>query len=296
MKRLLWICCYDSNYPWGAEVAMMRGFKKSGLEIDYIDYRMCDKLGVNLYDVVKRRSSKSDAMLLQRGEGIDINALTRSAKCPLFYFATESEANEDQTNTLRQLVGKVTKIFARNRTRDQAIELGHDEEKVSVFTLPFNSYHYKPLDIDKRFDVIFGGSVTPRREKLYNQVIKEVSDWGKAGYTSESGEGCGQVYNMARSIVNIHAYDVLDTEVRIFEVMATSALLITEELADDIDVDGCCLVFDHNDIDQCVKHIRWVKENPDKVKKMVSNAQKLAAKHSWAERAGELLDAIAADL
>ena len=300
MNTLLWVCCHDSNMPWGSEVAMLDGFRRcDDWHVEYFDYRVYRQCNVDeraIEQVIIIKAQAVDAVLFQRCEGMNLNAICDHIECPIFYFATESEANKTQHLSFIQLNGRVKKVFARKKTKEQAVLSGIPAEDVVEFILPFNHKHYNNLKEEKKFDLMMSGTMSGRRKGIFNKLLEEVNKFGKAGYSQCHSDTLGKHYNQALAVANVHAYDCLDTETRVFEVMSTSAVLITEPLADDIDLVGKALVFESDNVEQCVEHVKYLKEHEEERLAMVEEANYIAKTRSWEVCGPLMLDIIAESL
>jgi glycosyltransferase involved in cell wall biosynthesis len=81
-------------------------------------------------------------------------------------------------------------------------------------------------DIQKDIDVLFIGSMTPRRA----EVLQALSDKNIL-ITKSFGPEMVRLINRAKIVLNIHAEDAVDTETRVYEVLGCGTFLLSEQLS-----------------------------------------------------------------
>mgnify|MGYP001604612808 CR=1 FL=1 len=96
------------------------------------------------------------------------------------------------------------------------------------------TYH-RDLKLDKIIDIGFYGAPSPRRIKIWNDLIKLAKQnsynplnlvWKQA-----YGEGLIQFINQTKVMLNLHYADLLNTESRIYEVLGCGGFCLSEPIS-----------------------------------------------------------------
>jgi spore maturation protein CgeB len=87
---------------------------------------------------------------------------------------------------------------------------------------------HRPLGLAKDIDVIFVGSITPRRKTMLEAVRKRVNVQVANTWDPEE---MNRLFNRSRIVLNLHLSDLPNTETRIAEVLGAGAFLLTEALS-----------------------------------------------------------------
>jgi spore maturation protein CgeB len=103
-------------------------------------------------------------------------------------------------------------------------------DEVSTLLSGFDeTVHRRIPGTEKDIDVLFVGTILPRREKILNRLQKSFNISVQKAF----GEGMVELFNRANIVLNIHAEEFPDTETRIFESLGCGAFVISETLADE---------------------------------------------------------------
>lgn len=224
--RILYVNAIETNRGWGAECFVSRGLKALGhdpLDVDYRRHRR--HLSQHFRDV-----GDFDILFLQRAEGFPL-ALVRAVRRPRVFWASELVARcRDQDPLLRS--GLFDHVFVHTAACRRAVtERGWlDASNVSVLLNGFSPQtHRQAPDATQDIDVLFVGSITPRRSRILDRLAQRFPVVVKQAY----GEEMVRLFNRAKIVLNIHAEEELDTETRVFEALACGAFLLSEPLSED---------------------------------------------------------------
>jgi len=224
--QVVYINKIETNARWGAEYFQNKAFIKTGVNTICIDYQ---KAAYNLSAKVNEASSRGNALILQRGTGyLPPKCIFRSVGIPKILILTE-------------LIRRVKNQYylLDNRLFDyifvRSVECLHllrqrfrfPAERSSLLLSAVDPALYYPITTEKDIDVLFIGTVTPRRNKILAELKKNVS----VNIENVYGREANKLFNRAKVILNIHGGNYADTETRIFEVLAGKGFLVTEKLS-----------------------------------------------------------------
>ena len=221
--NILYINVIEQHEGWGTEFFVNQSFMRNGHETVTIDFR-------------EHRNSLApkflacqdfDVLFLQRGDWFPIELL-KSVNRPRFYWASELVSRcRDQDRLLAS--GMFDHVFVRGPECKRTVTRNSwlPSDRVSILLSGFDKYiHYKIPDLRKEIDILFVGSITPRRERILNRLKMKFNISIHAAY----GEKMVQLFNRSKIILNIHADDFIDTETRIFEALGSGSFVLTEKL------------------------------------------------------------------
>ncbi len=280
--RIAYLNVLELNSGWGAEYFVDRGFRKNGHEPVSIDYRKHRKnLPSKLSEI-----EDFDVFLLQRGEFLPLD-LIKSIKTPRFYWATELIARRrDQDQLIKS--GFFDHVFVRgNKCQDTIVSRGWIEsDKVSILLSGFDEETHKHVKIEKDIDVLFVGNVTPRRQKL----LDNLSQIQHIEICKSYGKEMAALFSRAKIVLNIHAEEELDTETRVYEVLGCGSFLLSEPLSQENPFkNGKHYV--ETGIKDFSKSISYYLEHDAEREKIAGCGNKEAwAKHSYVKRSEEIAD------
>lgn len=214
---------FGATSGWGAEHSLGEGFAALGHTVHRLDYRslrqrLCPKL---------METPTFDAFFLQRGDYFPVSAL-RSIDSPKLFWDTElPTAWHDHSRIVRSDLFDHLFFWT-----DYILELYASRgwvrpENCSLLTGAFDPRLHRPLEqIKKNIDVLFVGSITSRRRRVLEFLGKDF----KVEAPSAFGEDLIRLINRAKIVLNIHAYDYVTIETRVFEVLGCKAFLLSEVL------------------------------------------------------------------
>jgi hypothetical protein len=225
--RLLYINTIITNAGWGFETLLNNELGRLGIETICLDYHQHRyQIAAALLDF----QEDFDALLLERGTGYLIPAAAlRAIQRPRIFLFTELVARHPAQHYLlnEQLFDHV---FLRSHACIEHV-LSHgwlQPSQVSLFLSAIDSSFHHELPNQRRdIDVLFIGTITPRRQAMLSRLQEALP------LTVASAYGLEMValMNRAKVIINIHAEAHLDTETRIYEALACGGFVITEQLS-----------------------------------------------------------------
>lgn len=281
--KILYANVIELNAGWGAEYFLNQGFNKLGHETYSIDYR---KHRDALY-IKFRQAPLCDVFFLQRGDYFPIPIID-SIRIPRIFWASELVSRcRDQDRLLRSRL--FSHIFLHTKSCiDTIVEKKWVErETCSVLLNGFDETLFKPIpEVIKDIDVLFVGTITPRREICLNRIGRVFN----IEVVSAFGEKMSEVINRAKIILNIHAEEYLDTETRVFEVLGCGGFLLTERLSPENPfTDEELVQFDT--IDDCMDKISfYLKEQGLRETIAQKGHQTACHKHTYTVRASEIVE------
>ncbi len=220
--RIFYVNVIEQNAGWGAEWFVNKALLGLGHTTYCVDFRK------NRHKLYRHflNAPESDVFFLQRGDYFPI-PLIRSIQVPRFFWATERFA-PDQDRLLK--CGLFNHIFFQTHDWMERAIQNHwvDRGKCSVILNGFDEeLHRRIPNIQRDIDVLFLGSMTPRREKILNEVKSRFN----VTTASAFGEEMVRLFNRAKIVLNLHSFEFLDTETRVFEALGCGAFLLTERLS-----------------------------------------------------------------
>ncbi len=225
--KIFYISVIELNAGWGAEWFVNDGFNKNGHETITLDYR---KYRTQLAEKIAEVTDY-DVLFLQRGDGFPVELLENINK-PKFFWASEPLAfQRDQDHLIKS--GIFDHVFVHtNLCKEKVIkDKWLPENKVSVLLNGFDEkLHRKIESSPKDIDIVFIGTLTPRRKEILEELGKSFN----IAVVHALGEDMVSLFNRSKIVLNIHSYGwYLDTETRIFEALGCGAFVITEKLSEE---------------------------------------------------------------
>lgn len=222
--KLAYIAVHELNAGWGAETFLASAFERLGHEVIRIDYRAHRQELPRLLKEAARQ--QPDAVLLQRGEGIVPEGLS-VFDAPKLYYATEYAGKQEQRELLYSPVFDAIAAASRSTYRCMVEECGVAPERAHWIPSAYDRETYRALAIELRYNVAAVCTRTRRRRKAFRAL-----GWSlrrKKFVAGITGARCNALINQSRVALNVHSFDVLDTETRLFELLPTNAAIVSEE-------------------------------------------------------------------
>ena len=228
--KILHISYIETNAGWGAEYFVDRAFRELGYVVYEVDFKKNER---HLSEILSTYDD-FDVLFLQRGDWFPIELLKASKK-PCVFWASELVSRcRDQDRLFS------TKLFSHIfvHSEDCKIRLEKwktkiaDNTGVSLLINAFDEKMHRKLNINKKTDVLFIGSMTARR-KIELEKLKESCIHDIKCLTNVYGEDFVRAVNEAKIVINIHASKNKDTETRVFEVLGCGTFLVSEELSEE---------------------------------------------------------------
>lgn len=281
--RILYVSVIEQHAGWGAEFFMDRAFRELDHQTYCVDYRK------NRYKLATlfAKASPCDIFFLQRGDGFPLSFL-KAVNIPRVFWASELVARcRDQDRLLTS--GLFDHVFFRTQDCIDRVVSQRllPRERASVLLSSFAPSFHRPIqNIDKDIDVLFCGTLTPRRKRMLELLCERCN----VSITSGFGESLVLLLNRAKIVLNIHGDDYLDTETRVFEALGCGAFLLTERLSAENPFSSLELV-QFDDLEEAVQKIEYYLRNEDE-RAQIARAGYVAAisGHTYVHRARQLIE------
>jgi hypothetical protein len=287
--RILYANVIEMHAGWGAEWFMNSAFQGLGHNTHCIDYRR------NRYQLYRYflEAPECDVFFLQRGDAFPIQ-IVKAVQIPRFFWTSELVSRcHDHDRLLKSRL--FDHVFLRTPTCIDTVvsKKWLKREQCSVLLSAFDEkIHQLIPEMVKDIDVLFVGSITPRRKEFLNKLSKVC----KLTIASVFGKEMVILMNRAKIVLNIHAENFLDTETRVFETLGCGAFLLTERLS-------CENPFSERDmvqfdsIDDMVSKIRYYLTHEQERETIAKQGYVSALNgHTYTHRAQEILDIMSVHL
>ena len=280
---ILYINVIEQNAGWGAETFLNNGFQSLGHNVTNLDYRKHRQvLATKLKQV-----PDFDVLFLQRGDRFP-PYLLKACNRPKFFWASELVSrNRDQDILLKSNL--FNHIFVHSDECKSRIIQNQwaMRDKLTVMLNGFNpKLHYK-MDETKDIDILFVGSILPRRKKILRELQTEFN----IRICKAFGKEMSNLFNRSKIVLNIHAEEFLDTETRIYESLGCGAFVISEKLSSENPFIPNMHYIEVNNIDEMKNQINYYLDNPIERENIAQNGYKEAkSKHSYQKRAEQLVN------
>ena len=283
--KIFYINVMEQNTGWGAECFVNRGFLRNGHETITLDYRK------NRHHLAKHFLSIDkdfDILFLQRGDGFPLELLEAVNRPRIFWASELVTRNRDQDRLFRS--GLFDHIFVHTHTcKNILVKKGWvSAENVSVLLNGFDETVQYPIPLAyKDIDVLFVGSVSPRRRKWLDHLKKNYDIVEANAF----GTDMTTLLNRGKIILNIHAEDFSDTETRVFEALGCRTFLLSEKLSEESPFASEIHLVETDDLSQMSEKIDYYLKNGDEREKIVGcGHQEALARHTYTKRAEEIAD------
>ena len=280
---ILYINVIEQNAGWGAETFINKEFQAFGHNVTNLDFRKHRRvLATKLNEV-----ADFDVLFLQRGDRFPIYLL-KACNRPKFFWASELVSrNRDQDILLKSNL--FNHIFVHSDECKSRIIQNQwaMRDKLTVMLNGFNpKLHYK-MDETKDIDILFVGSILPRRKKILRELQTEFN----IRICKAFGKEMSNLFNRSKIVLNIHAEEFLDTETRIYESLGCGAFVISEKLSSENPFIPNMHYIEVNNIDEMKNQINYYLDNPIERENIAQNGYKEAkSKHSYQKRAEQLVN------
>jgi hypothetical protein len=287
--KLLYINKIKANVGWGFETFLDRSLQEQGIETICIDYQE------NAYAIANNLLSITedfDAVLLQRGCGylIPLEILAAINRPKFLLFTELVPRNLNQHYLLKSQLFE--HIFFRSLPCIDTV-LAKDwrtKDRLSLFLSAIDPSFHQPIDgIEKDIDVLFIGTLLPRRQKIIDELAQSLE--------IETGNVFGRdmvkLINRAKIILNIHGEDFLDTETRVYETLACKGFLLTETLSAENPFRAGVDLIEAADIEDMKVKIAYYLANQTERDTIANNGyEAVILQHSFGERAKQIKQVI----
>jgi hypothetical protein len=273
--RLLYLNKIYTNAGWGAETFLNDALQNLGIETICVDYE-ANKFGLAHY--LMGLDQDFDAFLLQRGRGYLIPAtIIRALRRPRFFLFTELVArNRLQHYLLRDHLFDYVFLRSSACVRQVTQRGWLHPDQVGLMLSAIRPDFYRPMsEFDRDIEILFIGSITPRRREILTELSKEFD----VTVRSTFGEEMVELVNRAKIVLNIHAEVPLDTETRVYEVLACKGFLITEKLSEESPFVDKTHLIESSSLTQMKQNIRYYLNHPELRDPIAEDGYQLVVRH-----------------
>ena len=277
---ILYINVIEQNAGWGAETFLNKGFQSLGHIVTNLDFREHRQVLATKLNQVP----DFDVLFLQRGDRFP-PYLLKLCNRPKFFWATELVSrNRDQDILLKSNL--FDHIFVHSDDCKSRIIQNKwiEDDKLTVMLNGFDANIHNKMDTPKDIDVLFVGSMLPRREKILNELKTHFN----IKICSVFGEEMSKLFNRSKIVLNIHSEKFLDTETRIYEALGCGSFLISEKLSGENPFIAGKHYIEVNDLKMMKDQIKYYLENQTEREEIALNGYHEAInKHTYYFRAKE---------
>lgn len=284
-----------SNYPWGFENRLTPAIEHLGHTLISTDFRQ------ERNRLSKLLAQKADLILVCKGENIDPQ-LIESAPCvTALWYAEQLGTSEswDETALARRSelsynVSAFDYVFSHDPTNLPVYqELGAER----VYPLPCAAVdpqiNRKLPDVRKKYDVLFVGSQTPRRQKILDGLChKGINVYAPNIWDARE---INRLFNESSITLNIHLSDLINTETRVAEALGAGAFLLSETLSDPtlVQEGKHYASFPVGNVEDCAEKIKYYLGNVGERERIAQcGFHYIHANHTYAVRIQEILDRV----
>lgn len=274
----------EKDAGWGAEWFLDVGFRDSGVAVVNVDYK------IHQFSLCKTFSELSDeeydGFFLQRGDFFPHDVLSALPQ-PRIFWATElvSRRVDQHINLQSDLFDFV---FVRSiPCRETVLEKGWKQpEQVSVMSSGFSTdlFHLIPL-IPRDIDVVFVGSPMPRRDRILEEIRREIPILVTRAYGTELNE----LYNRSKIVLNLHSSDYPDTETRVYEALGSGAFLLSEPLSNENPFRNNVDYIEVKSVQDLIKKIRYYLLHEEERQTIAQHGHDSAQDHTYHARARKII-------
>lgn len=287
--KLLFLNQIETCAGWGFETFLNRSLLDIGVTTICIDYQ---KNAYVLASKLLEINEEFDAVLLERGCGylIPVEILNAINRPKIFLFTELVARNPQEHYLLRSEI--FDRIFFRSiPCMDWIVQQGWlERERMGLFLSAIDPGFHKPNgEIEKDIDILFIGTLLPRRQK----IISELSNKFSIATHSAFGQDMVNLVNRAKIILNIHGEDFPDTETRVYETLACKGFLLTERLSPESPFqEGIHLVESKDITDLKEKIAYYLNDRVNREAIAEAGYQEAVSVHTFDARAKQIKEAI----
>ena len=196
------------------------------------------------------RTNESDIVIVDKGGRLSADILQNIKAQKILYYPdimpTLEETNEPKGKTTKshEAVGERSEhaqqryaefsaiapyfdkvILHDNHSLEYLLKRGH-RNIVGQVILPFEPRLHRKLDLEKKFDLVFIGLMSPYRKEILEYISRRFPVYTPNVW----GEEMVKTINQAKIILNIHYTPILNTEHRIIESLASGCFVLSQKL------------------------------------------------------------------
>jgi hypothetical protein len=229
-KTIHLVGAQKSNYPWGFENQLLPAFESIGCKVISTDFRQ------QRAELQRLLLQPANLVLVCRGNGIPPQFLNSTPWITALWYAEQLgavESFDEQALARRRELSLNVRAFDCVFTHDQSnLEVHRALGAKRVSWLPcalVNPQVHKKIQVKKKYDVVFVGSMTPYRQKTLEQLqsrgikVHSPSIWEPVELNA--------LFNESRIVLNVHLSPLPNTETRVAEALGAGSFLLSERLS-----------------------------------------------------------------
>jgi len=221
-------------------------------------------------------ATEDDIILVDKGGGLSAEILQNIKAQRILYYPDIMPTLEDRslatsaTEHAQQRYAEFSAIapyfdkviLHDNHSLEYLLEQGH-RNIVGQVILPFEPRLHRKLDVEKIFDIVFVGLISPYRK----EILEDISKRFQVHTPSVWGEEMVKTINQAKIVLNIHYTPILNTEHRIIESLACGCFVLSQKLYNaELFEDRKHLVyFDNDDVYELIEYYLEHEEEREKI-------------------------------
>src|SRR5262249_15580372 len=173
-------------------------------------------------------------------------------------------------------------------------ECGVPAERAHWIPSGFDPGTYHSRNAEKQYNVVAVCGINRRRRSAFRALGWRIRR--KRLVSGITGADCNELVNQSRVALNVHVSDGMDTETRLFELLPTSAAIVSEECdAPELFGDSGICWFPQGDWAAMRESVRALLLDEEWRNACVAKSQAIAPFHRWDARARawtELLESL----
>lgn len=279
--KLLYINKIETNKDWGLETFINRSLKQIGIATICVDYQ---ENAYSLSQKLLEIEEDFDAVLLQRGCGYLIpSQILKAIQRPKFFLFTELVSRNPEQHYLLNS-DLFEHIFLRSVPciRSVISRSWLSENQASLVLSAIEpAFHYPIPNLGKDIDVLFVGTLLPRRKEIVQTLSNHFSVQACTAFNQEMIT----LFNRAKIVINLHGSEFPDTETRVYEALACRAFLITETLSEENPFQNGVHLVEVKTIQEMIEAIAYYLKEPNE-RQIIAELgyQEVLQKHTFDHR------------
>lgn len=275
--HILYYGVFDGK-DWRSEYPMLEALKALGDTVSSVNFR--SRLPGAVRRGWHRFHAQADLVFVQNGIPMTPSLTTLWQDKPYLLFASEFGLEEHLP--LLQAQRKPDFVIAHaERTVEYCLSKG-----IQVERLPnaFNPIFYHQVTTPYRYDVMFIGGMTPRREKILKQLQLRYGERFYLGKNWDPHE-VNRLYNQSKIVFHVHAKEEKYLPTRLFEVMPTQACFVSESFgANTHPLVAQKGYITYESLEEALNCIDALLEDEKARMQVLSDAHAEASRHTWKAR------------
>ncbi len=281
--KILYANVIEKNTGWGSEVFLDAALLSNGHDTQTIDYR------VNRHSLAREfsRAKEFDIFFLQRGDYFPLGIVQTVQRPRIFYFSELILRCRDADHLFQSNLFNYYFVRSIN-CKNKLIEKGWvPKDKIGILLSSFDPDTYCSFDVEKKYDILFLGSITRRRKEILSELGRRFNIKTMSAFGAEAA----RLFNQAKIVINIHAEEYLDTETRVYEVLGTRSFLISEQLSRESPFKSGIHLVEVNGQEELEAKLQYYLSKPDERNRIAeAGYREVITKHTYNRRAQEIIE------